>query len=185
MANKFFTADNHFFHKRIQAICPNTRRGDSLEEMHELMIDRWNNTVGKYDTVEMLGDFSFGKAEATLNILQRLNGVKHLIKGNHDHWITNVTQSHFASINDYKEYKYDGQFIVLCHYPIAEWNKCHRGSYHLHGHTHGSYQAEGRILDVGIDNRISNDMDLWEWSEIVDYMAERPITTHHSKFTTL
>jgi len=47
------------------------------------------------------------------------------------------------------------------------------GSYHLHGHSHGNYTAEGRILDVGIDARPQKDMGLWHWDEIVTYMESR------------
>lgn len=32
------------------------------------------------------------------------------------------------------------------------WHKNHYGAYHLHGHCHGSFKGQGRILDVGIDN---------------------------------
>lgn len=42
MINRWFGPDQHFFHKRIMEICPGTRKGDSLEEMHELLIDKHN-----------------------------------------------------------------------------------------------------------------------------------------------
>lgn len=179
MPNRFFTSDNHFFHKKILEMCPNTRQGSSIEELHELMIQKWNDTVKPYDTVEILGDFSFGKPQNTRLILERLNGVKNLVKGNHDHWLSPVTISYFANISDYKEYKLDKHNLVLFHYPIMQWNRCHYGAIHLHGHTHGSYHGEGKILDVGIDNRSNGDMGLWEWSEILRYMKDRPVVKHH------
>ncbi len=37
-----------------------------------------------------------------------------------------------------------GERIVLCHFPIAEWNGFHKGAYHIYGHIHnrrnGAYQ---------------------------------------------
>lgn len=37
-----------------------------------------------------------------------------------------------------------GERIVLCHFPIAEWNGFHKGAYHIYGHIHnrkaGVYQ---------------------------------------------
>ena len=27
-----------------------------------------------------------------------------------------------------------GERIVLCHFPIAEWNGFHKGAYHIYGH---------------------------------------------------
>lgn len=179
MANRFFTSDNHFFHKKILELCPNTRKGSSLEELHELMIEKWNNTVKPNDTVEILGDFSFGKSQNTKAILERLNGIKNLVKGNHDHWLSPITESYFANITDYKEVKLDNLNLVMFHYPITQWNRCHYGAIHLHGHTHGTFKGNGKILDVGIDNRVTGDMGLWEWSEILEYMKDRPVVKHH------
>jgi len=45
------------------------------------------------------------------------------------------------------------QALVLCHYPLARWDRSHYGSWHLHGHCHGNYHAlDGFIFDVGVDN---------------------------------
>ena len=67
----------------------------------------------------------------------------------------------------------------MMHYPIYRWNRQQHGSIHLHGHTHGSYQGEEKILDVGIDNRPNCDMGLWELEEILDFMINRPVLRHH------
>ena len=56
---KLYTSDNHFFHKKILDLQRNTRLGSSMEEMHELMIDKWNNQVSSNDEVFILGDISF------------------------------------------------------------------------------------------------------------------------------
>lgn len=45
MPNIFFTSDNHFYHKNIRKFCPETRKGETVEEMNELMIQKWNETV--------------------------------------------------------------------------------------------------------------------------------------------
>ena len=55
--------------------------------------------------------------------------------------------------------KIDGQKIVLCHYPIADWQGMSHGSWHLHGHIHssgGAYNEFNRKqgllrYDVGCD----------------------------------
>ena len=41
--------------------------------------------------------------------------------------------------------------IVLCHYPLAQWDRKHYGSWHLHGHSHGTYKTGGKIMDIGVD----------------------------------
>lgn len=48
------------------------------------MLDRWNQKVRKNDEVVIIGDLSWGKAEETNELLDRLNGRLYLIQGNHD-----------------------------------------------------------------------------------------------------
>ena len=45
------------------------------------------------------------------------------------------------------------QTIVLSHYPMAEWDRKHYGSWHLHGHSHCKHIAKpGELkIDVGVD----------------------------------
>lgn len=53
--------------------------------MDETMIRRWNEVVGKEDTVIHLGDFAFGPKEKAREYLNGLYGkVKVLIRGTHD-----------------------------------------------------------------------------------------------------
>lgn len=179
----WFTSDNHFFHRGILRFCPETRQGTTAEEMNELMIEKWNSQVGEKDTVYTLGDFSFGNANETEDILRRLNGRKHLIKGNHDHWIDGRTRVYFESISDYKEIQIDKKKVVMFHYPIYEWNKMHYGSYHLFGHVHGGATVPGRAIDVGIDARPQKDMGLWTWEELDAILAARELRKHHGKTT--
>jgi len=179
MSKTFFTADLHFFHKKITQFCPRTRPFADLESMHEALITSWNSQVGTFDHVYILGDLSFGSPEKTVEILARLNGILHLIKGNHDHWINPLTKTFFASIEDYKVFKQDGHRAVLFHYPIADWDRMHYGSFHLYGHVHDALKLPGKALDVGIDARPNADLALWEWQEIVEYMSTKPIMPHH------
>lgn len=168
-----FTSDNHFFHKGILNLCKATRPADTLEELHGAMISKWNEQVAEYDTVYCLGDFSFGSSEQTVEILKQLNGVKHLVKGNHDHWVTPISASYFESVKDYSVLKLDKQHIVMMHYPIAIWDRMHYGALHLHGHTHGAFVHSGRGMDIGIDTR--TDLGLYEWDEIKALLLEKPI----------
>lgn len=180
MSKTWFTADLHFGHKSILKFASDTRPNClSVDDMNDKLMANWNSQVANLDHVYILGDLSFLSADKTELILQQLNGIKHLIKGNHDHWINSTTSSYFASIKDYDTYKANGYRAVLFHYPIYSWNNCHHGSFHLHGHTHGSVNLGGKSLDVGIDNRCNKDMMLWEWQDVIDYMSNKPITPHH------
>jgi len=78
----YITSDHHFYHKNI--IKYENRPFESLDHMHEYMIDKWNKTITKYDTVYHLGDFLFGNKEQAKAIVSQLNGKIILVKGNHD-----------------------------------------------------------------------------------------------------
>lgn len=174
----FFTADNHFFHKNMMKYCPNSRPFTSVEEMNEVMIKAWNDKVSRSDIVYCLGDFSFAKAYKTQKILDRLNGKIFLIKGNHDHlWLNVDTAKRFEDIWIYKKIHIGNQRVVLFHFPIAEWDQMHFGSYHLYGHTHNNLHIPGRAMDVGVDTRY--DHSVWSYEEINSYLSQRDTLPHH------
>ena len=77
----FFTADTHFDHANIIRLC--NRPYESIEQMNEDMIGKWNRKVTNSDTVYILGDMFFRSKDPEA-ILGRLRGKKYLIIGNHD-----------------------------------------------------------------------------------------------------
>ena len=82
MSKIFITSDTHFSHKNIIKYC--NRPFSSVEEMNSVLTDNWNSIVSKDDLVIHLGDFSFGRTiESIKNHLDKLNGNKILILGNH------------------------------------------------------------------------------------------------------
>lgn len=153
--------------------CPNTRPHSSVHEMNEAIVSKWNNKVGDTDTVFILGDVSFAKADVTQEHLTRLNGDLILVKGNHD---KGLPLFRFSKVYDsYAEIKVDNTDVVLCHYPIYEWNKMHYGSYHLFGHVHGKpIPIEGKLMDVGWDVK----GDLFSWEQVVEQLENKPIRLH-------
>lgn len=78
---RFFTSDHHFSHHNIIRYCQ--RPYSSAEEMNEVFIRLWNETISPNDVVYYLGDFSLSKAPV-VHITKRLNGRKILVAGNHD-----------------------------------------------------------------------------------------------------
>jgi len=172
MSNTFFTSDTHFHHKKILEYCPN-RKGSTVEEMNELLIQAWNDKVRPEDTVYHLGDVSFGRHEETRDVLWRLNGTIHLILGNHDKSLVGGGNAfRFKTTQEYKTLKLDGKHIVLFHFPIESWDRQSYNSWHLHGHCHGQTSHRHKIvlnrMDIGIDTRC--DMAPWNWEEIKELL---------------
>jgi len=150
------TADQHFFHNNI--IKFSERPFKDREEMHSVLIKKWNAAVMPEDVIYILGDFSFGSYNQTMSIIYQLNGNKKFIPGGHDSWINNKARNNqdIEITKDILEVKYMGKekelWFIFCHYPIEEWNKKHYGSIHLHGHSHGNLKriVENRY-DIGVD----------------------------------
>jgi calcineurin-like phosphoesterase family protein len=176
----WFTADLHFGHKNI--ITYETARSiyKTVEEMDEAIVNNWNNLVHPNDTVYLLGDVSMCGTPRTLELLTALQGHIHLIKGNHDSRMKGSCKSRFESIHDYMELKINKQLIVLCHYPFATWRNSHHGSWHLHGHSHGSSPRIGKRLDVGVDPQHMAPITI---DEVRYILGEREIvlTDYHGK----
>ncbi len=145
----WFTSDTHFGHANIIKFM--NRPFANTDEMDEAMIETWNNTVQAKDVVYVLGDFSFHNVKKTNVILDRLKGNHLLVKGNHDSR-RNLKKTHgWGWVKDYYELRHEGQLTVLSHYPFQVWRDSHRGSWHLHGHSHGTLPQRGKRMDVGVD----------------------------------
>lgn len=135
---------------------------EAVELMDDTLIDNINAIVEDRDHLFHLGDFGFGDGrnvrERTKDYLDRLRCKNvTLIWGNHDK--CEIGSLFSGGAHDIYNLRVDGQLIVLCHYAMATWNRSHRGSWHLYGHSHAA--AEGwlddhmpgrRSMDVGVDN---------------------------------
>ena len=146
----YYIADCHFGHKNI-LLFDNRPFGD-LAQMEEVMTMLWNATVRKGDTVYILGDFCWGKADEWLRIVRQLNGTKVLITGNHDLSIYPVElKNQFADIAPFKEIvdngkDNSGRKVLLSHYPMPFYKSANNEKYFmLCGHVHNT--AENAILE--------------------------------------
>lgn len=87
MPEHFLISDTHFGHEKCCTVFKRTdgsplRAFASAEEMDEAMVRNWNTVVRPHDKVYHLGDVVIRRE--CLRILDRLNGKKRLIRGNHD-----------------------------------------------------------------------------------------------------
>ena len=139
----FFTSDLHFGHEKIIKAC--RRPFSSVEEMNGKLVENWNATVGAHDEVYILGDFALRLEMPVIHeILEQLNGRKHLIFGNHDHEIARhryFFRDVFASMRDLYLMRlpsYDKR-LILCHYPMMFWCGDYDPKFvHLYGHIHNN-----------------------------------------------
>lgn len=149
------TSDLHFGHANIMKFNPATRQFRDVEHMNESMIRMWNEIVQPDDLVYILGDVAFTNPKKATDIVSRLMGRKILVEGNHDRKLLKdaAFRACFESVHQYLTVKYGDARIAMFHYPINEWDQCHRGAIHLHGHVHGKKTGleHYRVRDAGMD----------------------------------
>ena len=98
----------------------------------ELLL-RWNTKVGKKDSVYVLGDF--GAVGREKEILLQLNGIKYLVKGNHDIQSNEYYRNAgFAEVYDMPVLY--GGFWILSHEPLYINENMPYAN--LFGHVHNS-----------------------------------------------
>lgn len=150
MINDWFTADDHFGHRRI--IEYSKRPFTTIEEHDEALIANWNARVQPGDNVYHLGDLTFLKPEKAKPLIERLNGKIHYIQGNHDKTAF-ALRGMFVWYKEVAEIEVQGQAIWLSHYAHRVWNRSHHGVWHLYGHSHGSLPdlKDSMSFDVGVD----------------------------------
>jgi calcineurin-like phosphoesterase family protein len=164
--NIYFISDFHVGHKNVLKF--DGRPFQDTEEMHTELIKRWNSVIEDDDIVYYLGDLAFCRDELAQWFIHSLKGKIHFIMGNHDklkkirkygRWeeIYEYGTEIFIKDEDLKSTRgMNGyQQIIMTHYPILSWNRAHYGSWHLHGHCHGSLMKSNqdyykrKVIDVG------------------------------------
>jgi calcineurin-like phosphoesterase family protein len=150
MSTVRFIADLHLGHRNMA-----TRRGFSTVEEHdEHIIAKWNSVVSKRDTTYILGDVTMEKEEPYY-LLDRLNGIKHVILGNHDRrQDVRYLLERVESVAGMVQYK----GVMLTHCPIHPMELDYRFKYNIHGHIHDAVVTKqeyewGYLLDPTPDER--------------------------------
>ena len=135
--NTFFFSDPHFGHRNIIEYCH--RPFKDVDEMNEVILQRYNETVRDDSLVFFVGDMSFGRGSLAPKLwLSILKGSIIYIKGSHDHGIrpTNLStcfhRYHFA---------HAGIHFQVAHIPT--WESIHGWSdWLIHGHTHSTVMLD-------------------------------------------
>lgn len=220
--NVFFCSDPHYHHAQLVRGTSSwenkkpCRPFDTLKEHDDQLVENINNTVEENDILFCLGDWNFGQYKDSVKLAvefrSRINCKNlHLILGNHDKHIERNkegVQGIFSTVAPYRDILIVDNtqdptvktHVVLCHYAMRVWNKSHRGSYMLYGHSHGTldqmtpaianptwigddyYVKNFRTMDVGFDTH--SEFKPYSWQEIVEVMNKKDVTIevdHHQE----
>lgn len=168
-----FTGCTHFGHKNIIALA--SRPFEDVTEMNETLIRNWNRVVKDGDTIYHLGDVAMTTTVQTRDFIKQLNGNIVFTRGNHDKdaMLLGLQQARgfggrVLTPSSYHEStpktpKPADPMIVMCHYPLADWNGRYRGALHVHCHTH-SHSAMGSPQVPPMQHRVNVSVEAWDYT---------------------
>lgn len=151
----------------------------SMAEHDDQILDNINNLVKKTDTLYILGDFALDRPARFKERIVCQNIF--FIIGNHDK--KELTTWAFGTVYDLLEVKLNnGNYAYCSHYPMAFWDRSHKGSYHFYGHMHAQRETfldcmfpDRRSMDVGVDNayRLKGKHEPFSELELLDLLSTR------------
>lgn len=185
----FFTSDLHFGHEWL--IDFNNRPFADVCEMDASLVRNWNATVPTDGLVFVLGDIGVCSNERIIEIFEQLHGEKILIRGNHDpeyyseqtlgRIFSEVHDLLYLRLRDYTQSIY--YYMVLCHYPMLDWQSSYRGVWQLFGHIHTRGIPEFNTVqtrlfaeqyDVGVDNNNYRPISFPQLRRIIQAQQTQP-----------
>ena len=146
MPSVFLVSDTHFGHAGVCRFTLNDgvtklRPWTDPAEMDEFMVRAWNERVRPNDKVYHLGDVVINRK--SLPIMNRLNGDKVLIRGNHDIFKDEDYLPYFRSLRGY--HVMNG--MILSHIPVHA-ESLGRFGVNIHGHLHANRVKKARGVDA-------------------------------------
>lgn len=124
----WLTTDTHFNHRKM------IEKGFRPHDFEAQIIMNWNRLVNPCDIVVHLGDVIVGRERELMFYNESLNGVKTLVRGNHDQGRTfSFYIDHgFAMVCD--ALRFDD--VLLTHEPTRESPVGSEWTMNIHGHLH-------------------------------------------------
>lgn len=176
----YFASDYHWGHTNVLKY--DNRPFETIEEHDLEIVRRHNSIVRPNDHFWFIGDLSLGDRESAEELLKSMNGIKHFIKGNHDHSETIELYMRYGIYHGEQiSITIDGQRITNNHCRMYVWPNSHHGSWNIHGHSHGALDSIpwGKCIDVSINIR---DYSPLSFAFINALMARRDILiTDHKR----
>jgi calcineurin-like phosphoesterase family protein len=154
MNRVFVASDTHFSHRKVVEFRP----WATVEEHDRELVERWNATVLKHDTVWHLGDVCLGGRDK-LAIMASLNGVKKLVLGNHDVYPLDLYKAHFNKVYGAAEW----HDCILTHIPVHPYQLDSRYRLNVHGHMHAArIEGDDRYRCVSMEQIDYRPKLMWE-----------------------
>lgn len=146
-------SDTHFEHHNI--IEYDNRPFVNVDDMSGQMIRAYNNLVRPTDVCIWGGDVAFTGKEKTTKLVNKCNGYKILVVGNHDFNKKKLCVGGFDEIHLIYEMEFNGHKLVFTHFPF--WN-LPEPYINIHGHLHGgnhhpremTEENKHRFIDIGV-----------------------------------
>ncbi len=160
----FFTSDWHIGH--ANSIIFDERPFKNLDHMHKSLVTRFNACVPSDGVCYFLGDMGVTSSTLTFEVMNKLNGIKILVLGNHDKQHTAMYNSGFDVVVNGAVLYIAGERVTMSHCPLlglyredlshipeykqvagANWHGEHKNEaytfsnedqFHLHGHIHST-----------------------------------------------
>ncbi|MCP4521000.1 MAG: hypothetical protein GY827_04790 [Cytophagales bacterium] len=129
------------------------KRGfENAQEHDNHIIEKWNSVVTKKDIVWILGDITMEKKDP-LKLLDRLNGSKKVVLGNHDR--PQDVPDMLKHVNHVCS-SFTKKNVIFTHIPIHP-QEMNRFRLNVHGHLHENLVLEWEIGGVQVpDKRFIN-----------------------------
>ena len=164
----YFSSDLHLNHDRD--FVWKARGFNSVNEMNEEIIKRFNSVVTSEDDLYLLGDLCLGGGSveamaANRRLLSQLKGKVHHIRGNHD---TDQRIEMYKKLYNFVEVSgkwadmldWNGYHFYISHFPTITSNMdmqkpLKQVTINLMGHTHQTenfYEDNSRVYHVGADS---------------------------------
>lgn len=142
----YYISDLHLGH--MNAIRFDNRPFRDTAHMEKAILNNWNSKIMPNDDVYILGDIFYHYPYNKKAFIEKLCGRLHFIVGNHDKGLINEKPvlSLFESVDLIKRIDDNGRMVILCHYPIADWDGKYHGSYHIYGHVHANLNEAHRFM---------------------------------------
>ena len=178
----YMYSDPHFGHRKLAEVrgycekgCSDEEAKDAVAKMNGNLIEGYNSHVCRDQTCLWVGDaflMSFIEAE---KIMQRLNGIKYLVLGNHDRSAVRMAKLGFKLVCNELILSICDRVVRVNHYPhwapnrkldqrhfdnlsqerVAElksrYTQKRKGELLIHGHIHGDEIVYQNMINVSAD----------------------------------